>query len=65
MFKKVIVKDRTSRELVNEYLIELKQNLSREEIFNHAWQKIVNDGLVDESNRDNYFMKIEDENLII
>lgn len=64
MLKRVKIIDKLSEQIVAEYPIELVGDDLKEDFFAEAWEHAVDDGLVDELNRSNYYMQFVEENIL-
>jgi len=63
MLSKVRIIEKESNNLIAEYPIELVEDVDIEDFFDEAWEGAVDDGLVDESNRLDYDIKLVDGDL--
>ncbi len=61
MLKNVQIIEINTNHVIAEYPIELVGDELKEDYFAEAWENAVNDGLVDESKRAEFFIKFIDE----
>ena len=61
MLNSVQIIEINSNHIIAEYPIELVEDDFKEDYFAEAWKNAVDDGLVNESKRSDYFIKLVDD----
>ena len=61
MLMKVQITERSSGRIIVEYPIVSEMDESEEDYCDDAWENAVEDGLVDEGNKDNYDIEVVED----